>query len=842
MAMAPPSVRQESAPPAPPTSSSDATRPPVRRTPARPPDRSGWLLRIGGVLLGIAAAFLIATFLARLYLGSSSTGIFLSKQLHGEVDVLVQYPARLYFDSSPALGARLVLTVPDTSQARSPRLTLTLIHNDGMSITNVAGQSIPNTIELPMREGPQATAAVFVKPLPRGGGLSEPIVLQIDFSGHPGNQDELILEVEPEWNPAVRAFVADIGPLLTAIFALAGGVLSLAGLFQQRAKNEREEQEKVRRERDSARSNLIEETRKQLDSPRAIEQEFAVLELSRLADRANAQPWGRSENADAEPWSENQVTMIRGMCNRVENDRKFQALLVRRAGEEYYLKNHGTSAEILFAAQQFFSKPSRERERPLAERLSGVARVLFAPNDTLDGTSIRAGLEAARQVYADFYQDARALAIATTLEAYAQPNRPADLGNCFRKDERFRWLLRDDAVREAGIEPELGALQYEWVRNAGRKVEIYAPPDAWCEEFELQRRPFGRPGLVFDPVLLEGMDVPEFWERMIAEQPLVLYGAEPRDAIAAAYLLRREIMSPSRVNQQDRVLISSIFPLWLELPLEEYDAAHQEKSILDATARAAAAAWRQLLALNVEALFELDPTEQSILASLLYWESGGDANLVSGLRNMGLDNPKWEEALMERLRERGSGSILVGEQGREQYRAWLRVRPRGLERMYLIVVSDEPQKVAQARANEEALVAAAENFARQNITLKLFTLNPDGLELGSQVIRWDSRALLNTLAAWVSQASGPRKTYKRAWDLFAYEDTSLVPEQEPENLDELKNFADGIIAEVAHHSVSVLRDIGNELIQTRIALGWSPARPYLDREVLDIVRNNRNRA
>jgi len=222
--------------------------------------------------------------------------------------------------------------------------------------------------------------------------------------------------------------------------------------------------------------------------------------------------------------------------------------------------------------------------------------------------------------------------------------------------------------------------------------------------------------------------------------------------------------------------------------------------------RALSETWCELLAQNVDAYLELDSPQRVIVAELLLWSSKDENYLASRLKQAGLPDDPSGRMLLRRLHESIASAPHSIHLSHVQLEGWLRARPNGLSRTFLIVIPSGLNNYTKAKPLQKQLAAAADIFCEYGIYLKLFTTEPLGVPLTTIPIEWQTTDLVKVLDSRIAAAATEQDFVARRFsDRF---DSNEKPV-------DVETF----MADYAHGSLNRMLDLGNLILQARVNRG-----------------------
>jgi len=745
-----------------------------------------------------------------------------TRDLRGNVTVRVTYPTRLWFDALNERGYPLTLTVLNPPNTPNWEIVIRLVVYDSaghdipiLYLTDKQGNPHSSEIHLTGNGRTVPSETVYLKPTLLDGAMPSTILLWIMFNGHPtSSQDALVIRVEEESENRLHFLISRFVTNASLLFAFAAGVLTLAGIWSELRKTQRET---VVRERD-----------KHIESAHALlaqDPPSAIIKLVKLAKRAGVAGIRSDTAPDRDKWNGWQNEELEQLCHRVQNSREYHEAILAELGDLSRREQLGEMGELLEAALCLFQMRLDKSKRALAPVLQEIQIALVSPAREPIADELQNARDGALELWQEYYQAAADLAglVLLWVKKWSTP----DTLDAFFHEHADVWpLLRTPLLKDSGVGHAYSNFKYEYMPIIPDANAHTAPFADWLNDIDLERNPFSEEDLRFDRVLLKGLGAPEQWNIMLSKRPMLLYSGDTnllyarQDANAGAWRLRLEITDPD-LNPQ---LHETVFPVWLELPLEELDDntyTAYRKQIVKAYARA----WLEFLALNPHAFFELESYQQTALDELLKWYAQSSANIIIELKKRPSPDTPARRALHEHFKQ------VHGHSTRLPFEA-LTVRPVGLDASFLIAVCADPSFAESAQTDEQMLAKLAPELSNSYVILKLFTAHAEGISFTTQRLTWSAENLAQTVGDWVRYASKQTLGERHFWDLFdANEQDNLVgsPASAP------RDRADGRIALYANGSPNRMRAMGVAMIQYRINNPNDFSYPALTREIFERV-------
>ncbi len=234
----------------------------------------------------------------------------------------------------------------------------------------------------------------------------------------------------------------------------------------------------------------------------------------------------------------------------------------------------------------------------------------------------------------------------------------------------------------------------------------------WLQQHMLVTNPFGYDDLVLQLFFPRGAFPPDQWELFLRPVPQFAHCPTVEDAQALAFLMREECLPLKRAGNVVETH-RQIFPILVSLERMSSELP------LTALAHAAAHTWLEVLPLSPDAFLDLLLAEQEALLELLCWSVGSNSMVINLLQRSGLKENTAGRVLMRKLAEyEGHFSstyllqqhVLTRKLAELESRfspahlpqdivllSWLKIKPPGLDKTYLILLVDSSQQSIHTR-------------------------------------------------------------------------------------------------------------------------------------------------
>ncbi|TAH48786.1 MAG: hypothetical protein EYC68_19995 [Chloroflexota bacterium] len=708
------------------------------------------------------------------------------------------YRQYLYYEPSNKPGAPLIARLPDAwlktwDNANAPTVTVPLTFvSDHLMFTDAQGNPTSGQMILSNSNISQTIGTLYIRPKPIIGSAPPTATLGVilpphtftqpfDVTTDPNTKQSQPIFLETQEQSYLRNFLNHL--LGENALALAVGIALVGwGVDWLWRRGEREYSERQRR--------LTPIREMMPNNPAYGLKQFLSLE----------------REAKFNKWDQSLLDALEGFRSEYAKSKRVQQQVLQQAGKELTLGAGSNLSEILATFKEIFygslSFLPNELEWAI-EKLQRAIDALSSEDEELLADAHKAGLI----VWRHFREDALDFVRPLLLGVYSMAKEP-DAKMLFAQLEQNenKSLLRDANIRQILEKHECKSkywqYNYSWSDLAAdNPVEENELLMTWLRIAHLQHNPFGCPELGSDPLLLKSWSRNvEFWKSIKANRPLVCLANDQRDCSALATRLLQQI----RASALDEELHRTVFPVALQLPFSDLDASASLSAYYEKFAFALSESWCELLAQNIDAYLDLDSNKQHIVAELLYWSSKSEVYLKSRLRQAGLPDDAGGRMLLRRLHEKCDTGQTLGSPSETQLRAWFNTRPKGLDKIFLMVHPSSPNSTIEAAPFEKRIVMLADSLWKNDIVLKLFTTVNPGVSF-TIPIRWSRQNLREIVNARIDGASEPGLVGRHFDEFF----DSL---EKPVNVE-------AIMAQCARGSLNRMLDLGNKILQARVNRG-----------------------
>ncbi|MBI4671952.1 MAG: toll/interleukin-1 receptor domain-containing protein [Chloroflexi bacterium] len=507
------------------------------------------------------------------------------------------------------------------------------------------------------------------------------------------------------------------------------------------------------------------------------------------------------ERATKEGWSSSLRDELASVRAEFRNQGRIQQQVLVEAGNALTHLEQTHYRQILADFTEFFVPATSTFQSPLRQAFSILLQAL-EPGIAADETFLQRAHQAALEIWSKYDDDAREFLRPLLIGVYKSAKHPEMLLE--QLGSKAPRLMRDEllqrAIKERSVASPLWVRNHRWREVVhDSDIDEEDPVGKWLELAHLTRNPFGHSEFGSDPLLLRAWVDPRNWNSLKMNRPMVVVASDARDARAVATRLLQQI----RAQNLDQQLHRSTFPVRLSIPLAECAPNASDSAYLEQIARALSESWCELLAGDVDAYLELDRENQVAVAELLFWSSE-KGKLASQLQQAGLPDSASSRMLLRRLQESIGSSRRLTKPTETHLHAWFGVRPKDTTRTFLLVNCESATTAVEAHPYELRLESLANRLWRNGIILKLFTTAHSTLPLETLPLEWDKTTLVTAIKNRIQAASEPGVEQCFA-DFFDPHEKSLNVE--------------AILARCAKGALNRLLDIGNAVIQARVARG-----------------------